>query len=60
MKNYLETPIYKKSEEIFETLKTITDLFPEDDPILSDLKGQLLVSQSLHLVVIKCRLTAVC
>lgn len=42
MKKYLQTPIYKKSEEIFETLKTITDLFPENDPILSDLKGQLL------------------
>ncbi len=42
MKNYLEIPIYKKSEEIFETLKAITDLFPEDDSILSDLKGQLL------------------
>ncbi|SEH75790.1 hypothetical protein SAMN02927937_01241 [Paenimyroides aquimaris] len=42
MKNYLHTPIYKKSEEIFETLKAITDLFPEDDPMLSDLKGQLL------------------
>ncbi|WP_203227685.1 hypothetical protein [Paenimyroides viscosum] len=42
MKNYLQTPIYKKSEEIFETLKAITDLFPEDDLILSDLKGQLL------------------
>lgn len=42
MKNYLQTPIYKKSEEIFETLKVITGLFSEDDPILSDLKGQLL------------------
>ena len=42
MRNYLETPIYKKSEEIFETIKAITDLFPEDDPILSDLKERLL------------------
>lgn len=42
MKNYLQTPIYKKSEEIFETLKAITGLFPEDDSILTDLKGQLL------------------
>ena len=42
MKNYLHTPIYKKSEEIFETLKAITDLFPENDPILTDLKNQLL------------------
>jgi len=42
MRNYLETPIYKKSEEIFETIKAITELFPEDDFILSDLKGQLL------------------
>ena len=42
MKNYLQTPIYKKSEEIFETLKAITGLFPEDDSILIDLKGQLL------------------
>ena len=42
MKNYLQTPIYKKSEEIFETLKAITGLFPEDDSILTDLKDQLL------------------
>jgi len=42
MKNYLHTPIYIKSEEIFETLKAITDLFPENDPILTDLKNQLL------------------
>ena len=42
MRNYLEIPIYKKSEEIFETLKIITDLFPEDDPILTDMKDQLL------------------
>ena len=42
MRNYLQTPIYKKSEEIFETIKAITDLFPEEDPILSDFKGQLL------------------
>ena len=42
MRNYLETPIYKKSEELFETIKAITDLFPEGDPMLSDFKEQLL------------------
>lgn len=42
MKKHLQTPIFEKSEEIFETLKTITDLFPKDDPILLDLKEQLL------------------
>lgn len=42
MKNHLQTPIYKKSEEILETLKAITDLFPEDNQNLSFLKDQLL------------------
>lgn len=42
MKNHRQTPIYKKSQEILETLKTITDLFPEDNPALMQLKDQLL------------------
>lgn len=37
-----ETPIFKKSEEIFQTVKTITDLFPEDNEHLQYMKGQLL------------------
>lgn len=42
MKNHRETPIFKKAEEIFQNLKAITDLFPDDNEYLSDLKGQLL------------------
>lgn len=42
MKNYQKTPIYKKSKEILETLKAITDLFPEDNQDLLLLKDQLL------------------
>ncbi|WCM42464.1 hypothetical protein MG290_01985 [Flavobacterium sp. CBA20B-1] len=42
MRDYLQTPIYKKAEEIFDTIKTITDLFSTDDEILLDLKAQLL------------------
>ena len=42
MQKHTETPIYKKSQEIFETIKAITDLIPEDDEILHELKGQLI------------------
>ncbi|MBN9294429.1 MAG: hypothetical protein J0G96_10665 [Flavobacteriia bacterium] len=42
MKSHLQLPIYKKSQEILETLRAITDLFPEDNPALMQLKDQLL------------------
>ena len=42
MRDYLQTPIYKKAEEIFDTIKTIIDLFSTDDEMLLDLKAQLL------------------
>ena len=42
MRSYSQTPLFQKSEEIFETLKNITALIPEDDEILMILKGQLL------------------
>ncbi len=42
MKNYRTTPIFKKAEEILETLIAITDIFPEDNEMLLSLKGQLL------------------
>lgn len=42
MANYAEIPIYKKAAEIFDTVKAITDVFPEDDENLLILKGQLL------------------
>lgn len=35
-------PIYKKAEEIFKALRTITDLFPEDNDYLQHLKSNLL------------------
>ena len=31
MDQYRETPIFIKSQEIFETLRTITDLIPEEN-----------------------------
>src|SRR5690606_40941401 len=42
MKKHRETPIFKKSQEIFETVKAITDLFPEDNEHLAYYKAQLL------------------
>lgn len=38
----IEITIYKKSEDIFSTIKTITDLIPEEDNQLQILKAQLL------------------
>lgn len=35
-------PIYKKAEEIFNALRTITDLFPEDNDYLQYLKSNIL------------------
>jgi hypothetical protein len=35
-------PIYKKGQEIFTVVKEITDLIPEDNDILQDIKGQML------------------
>lgn len=36
------TPLFKKSEEIYQALKTITDLFPEDHEHLQHIKMNLL------------------
>ncbi|KFE99700.1 hypothetical protein IX39_03275 [Chryseobacterium formosense] len=36
------TPIFKKAEEIYKALKTITDLIPEDNEYLKDVKMNLL------------------
>lgn len=38
----IEITIYKKSEDIFSTIKTTTDLIPEEDNQLQRLKAQLL------------------
>ncbi|GEN76700.1 hypothetical protein [Chryseobacterium hagamense] len=37
-----ELPIYKKAQEIFKTVKIITDLFPEDNQYLQSIKMQIL------------------
>ncbi len=37
-----ELPIYKKSQEIFDCLETITGLFPEDNEYLQNIKGNLI------------------
>ncbi|SDI24770.1 hypothetical protein [Chryseobacterium jejuense] len=42
MKESRNLPIYKKAEEIFNALRTITDLFPEDNDYLQHLKANLL------------------
>jgi len=42
MKEHRELSIYKKAEEIYETLRTITSLFPEDNDYLQHLKSNLL------------------
>ena len=42
MKKYRETSIFKKSQEIFETINTITDLIPEDNEHLQFTKQHLL------------------
>jgi hypothetical protein len=42
MKEYRNLPIYKKAEEIYKTLRIITDLFPEDNDYLQHLKSNLL------------------
>lgn len=44
MRTYSQTPIFRKSEEIFETLKNITALFPEEDEMLIIQKEQLMES----------------
>ena len=37
-----ELPIYKKSQEIFDVLETITSLFPDDNDYLQSIKQNLL------------------
>lgn len=42
MKEFRNTPLYKKSEEIYETLKIITDLIPDDNDHLQFTKQHIL------------------
>lgn len=42
MRAYKQTPIFLKSEEIFETLKTISSLFPPENEALMSVKTQLI------------------
>lgn len=42
MKKYRELPLFLKSEEIYETLKIITDLIPEDNEHLQFTKQHIL------------------
>lgn len=42
MESYRQTPIFKKSQEILDTVRAIVELFPEDNDHLQMLKNQLL------------------
>ena len=42
MREVRNTPIFKKSEEIYQTVKTITDLIPDDNEYLQSVKQHLL------------------
>ena len=42
MQSSREIPIFKKAEEIYQALKTIIDIFPEDNDYLQHLKSNLL------------------
>lgn len=42
MRNPKNLPILAKAEEIFDLVKTITDLIPEEDELLQSYKSQLL------------------
>ena len=42
MRNPKDLPILAKAEEIFDLVKTITDLIPEEDELLQSYKSQLL------------------
>lgn len=47
MRSYTQTPIYRKSEEIFETLRTIIALFPEENEMLESMKYQLMENATI-------------
>ena len=40
-------PIFRKGREIFDLVKKITDLIPEDNEILMDIKGNMLVDAGM-------------
>lgn len=42
MKEVRNTPIYKKSEEIYQTVKTICELIPEENEYLQSVKEHLM------------------
>lgn len=43
-------PIYKKGQEIYNVVKETTDLIPEDNDILQDIKGQMLSDAAMLIV----------
>lgn len=43
-------PIYKKGQEIYEVVKEITDLIPENNEILQDIKMQMLSDAAMLIV----------
>ncbi|MBN1649678.1 MAG: hypothetical protein JW857_00035 [Bacteroidales bacterium] len=45
-----DLPIYKKGKEIFDVVHQITDLIPDDDEYLSDIKGWMM-SDAMQLTV---------
>ncbi len=53
-KKVRQTEIYRKSEEIFQTIQTITDLIPEDDIYLQETKNHLLE----NIMVIQAKLSS--
>lgn len=52
MRNPKNLPILAKAEEIFDLVKTITDLIPEEDELLQSYKSQLLEDAMIILVKI--------
>lgn len=43
-------PIYLKAKEIFDTIRLIVDLFPEENEMLQEIKGQIIGDSSLILI----------
>jgi hypothetical protein len=51
-KKIKQMPIYKKGKEVFEVVKGIADLIPEENDILMEVKGQMLVDAGMLTVKI--------
>jgi len=43
-------PIYKKGQEIYNVVKEIADLIPEDNDVLQDIKGHMLSDAAMLIV----------